>query len=177
MGSSVTIRSATAGDAAVIRSIYEPYVLETAITFDYDVPSIEQFERRIARTLERYPYLVAVCENEVVGYAYAGTFKDRAAYSHSCELTIYVGREHHGRGVGRALYRRLEELLVDQGICNLYACVSYAEAADPYLTQASVRFHEALGFAICGRFTACGLKFGRWYDMVWMEKLVNPERR
>lgn len=172
--SALDIRTATPADAAEIARLYEPYVRHTAITFDYDPPSVRTFASRIASTLKRYPYLVASDGGRVVGYAYAGVFKDRAAYDWSCETTIYVERSARRQGIGAALYQELERLLRAQGILNLYACVAYPPGPDdPYLTLDSVRFHERRGFATIGHFHRCGYKFGRWYDMVWMEKLIG----
>jgi phosphinothricin acetyltransferase len=115
---------------------------------------------------------VAECDGAIVGYAYAGPFKEREAYAASVELSVYVDGACHGRGVGRALYEALEKELVARGVTNLYACIAYPPVEDEYLTYASVRFHERMGFGITGRFHGCARKFGRLYDMVWMEKVV-----
>ena len=170
------IRSANPADAPKLLKIYAPYVKETAITFDYDVPSEAEFARRIERTREKYPFLVAVEENRILGYAYAGVFKDRAAYDWAAETTVYVDRDARGRGCGRALYAALEEELKRRGILNAYACIAYADQEDDTLTHASPRFHKAMGYSLCGRFHRCGFKFGRWYDMIWMEKLLDREQ-
>ena len=167
-----SVRLAKVDDADELLDIYTPYVEKTAITFDYKAPSVDEFASRIESIGSRYPYLVAELGGRVVGYAYAGTFKDRAAYDWSVETTIYVREGFHGMGIGQLLYQELEARLQAQGIRNLYACVAYTEEADEYLTNQSVLFHERLGFAICGRFHKCGYKFDRYYDMVWMEKLI-----
>ena len=172
--SGVHVRTATRDDAAAACAIYAHYVLHTAVTFDYDVPSVEDFAERLERTLARYPYLVAERAGRVVGYAYASPFVGRDAYDWSSELTIYVDPTERGNGVGRALYSELERLLGAMGIRNLYACIGYPVEEDEYLTYASVRFHERLGFETVGHHHACGNKFGRWYDMVWMEKAIAP---
>lgn len=140
---------------------------ETAISFEYEVPTENEFAGRIRRTLERYPYLAAVQNGRIVGYAYAGPFHTRAAYGWSAELTVYVRRELRGRGAGRRLYETLEEALKRQGILNLYACIAWPNPE-------SVCFHEKMGFALNGRFRRCGYKLGQWWDMVWMEKLIAP---
>jgi L-amino acid N-acyltransferase YncA len=136
---------------------------------------VEDFRQRIARTLERYPYLVAEsADGQALGYAYAGPLKERKAYDWACELSIYVAQDARGRGVGGALYATLKRLLSAMGVTNLNACIGYPAAPDdPYLTRASVEFHTHLGFEWVGRFHGCGYKFGRWYDMVWMEKIVG----
>lgn len=169
----IRIRPAAEEDAAAILAIYAPYVTETAITFEYQVPSLEEFAGRIRRILQKYPYLVAEREGEIVGYAYASPFHERAAYSWCAETTIYVKRDLRRMGVGRQLYDALEHALKAQGILNLNACIAYPEPEDQYLTQDSVRFHQHLGYTMVGQFHQCGYKFGRWYHMVWMEKLVG----
>lgn len=169
-----TVRVARTSDAAQLAKIYEPYVTQTAITFDYAAPSAVEFAQKIERTLERYPFLVAERDGRVVGYAYASQFKDRAAYDWSCETSIYVDMSNRGTGVGAALYRALELALSLMGITNLNACIGYPAEPDEYLDRNSVEFHEHLGFAWVGCFHRCGFKFGRWYDMVWMEKEIAP---
>ena len=123
--------------------------------------------------MQRYPYLVAERDGQIMGYAYAGPLKDRAAYDWACETTIYLDRTARRQGAGSKLYKALEEKLAAMGIANLYACIAYPTFEDEYLTLDSVRFHERLGFSQIGRFHACGQKFGRWYDMVWMEKTIG----
>ena len=169
----ITIRTAVRQDAEALLQIYAPYVKNTAITFEYDVPSVEEFARRISKVLQKYPYLVAEVNGEPVGYAYAGPFKERAAYDWAVETTVYVREDMKKSGIGRALYTALEEALAAQGILNLNACIAFPENEDEYLTRDSVKFHERMGFETAGRFHKCGCKFGRWYDMVWMEKLIG----
>ncbi len=169
----ITIRTAVRQDAEALLQIYAPYVKNTAITFEYDVPSVEEFAGRISKVLQKYPYLVAEVNGEPVGYAYAGPFKERAAYDWAVETTVYVRENMKKSGIGRALYTALEKALSAQGILNLNACIAFPETEDEYLTTDSVKFHEKMGFETAGRFHKCGCKFGRWYDMVWMEKLIG----
>lgn len=115
------VRDATLSDAARLLEIYDPYVQNTAISFAYETPSLEEFKARMEKTMRRYPYFVAEKDGRVEGYAYAGSFIARAAYDHSCELTIYLAQGLQKCGMGRAL----------------------------------------------------GYKFGRWYDMIWMEKIIG----
>ena len=115
----MNIRIATPEDAFAIQNIYRYYVDNTAITFELEVPSVKEFQERITKTLERYPYLVAEEEGEVIAYAYAGIFYDRRAYDWSAEMSVYVQRGIHGKGVGTALYEKMEELLKKQNIVNL----------------------------------------------------------
>lgn len=171
--SNVVIRSVVPTDAETLLAIYAPYVEKTAITFEYEVPSVDEFRKRIEHTLERYPYLVAECSGEAVGYCYAGVFKGRSAYDWAVETTIYIAEGWHGMGIGRMLYDELEAALKRKNIVNLYACIAYTEIEDEYLTLGSVRFHERCGYRLIGRFHQCGYKFRRWYDMVWMEKMIG----
>ncbi len=169
----ITIRSATPEDAADILSIYSYYVEKTAITFELEVPSLSEFQARIAKTLAKYPYLAAIRDGHIVGYAYAGTFKNRGAYDHSVELTIYLSPDERGHGTGRKLYTVLEKALSSMGIINLYACIGDPIIEDEYLTHNSENFHAHLGFTKVGTFHKCGRKFDRWYNMIWMEKIIG----
>lgn len=173
----VTIRAAVPEDAAALLAVYAPYVEETAVTFEYEVPGEEAFRRRIVRTLERYPYLAAEDGDGILGYAYAGPFHERAAYDWAVETTVYVRRDGRRRGVGSALYGALERCLAAQNILNLNACVACpARREDEYLTWDSVAFHRRMGYRLVGEFQECGYKFGRWYNMAWMEKHIGPHR-
>lgn len=172
----IAIRIAKETDVEEILAIYEKYIKETAITFEYDVPSIEEFRGRIRHTLERYPYLVAEKNEKIVGYAYVSPFKERAAYDWAVETSIYVDMEQKRGGIGRRLYEELETILKQQGILNVNACIAYPQVEDEYLTRDSVRFHEKLGYKMVGTFHQCGYKFNRWYDMVWMEKFIGEHQ-
>ena len=170
----ITIRMANPSDAAQMLKIYAPYVEKTAITFEYDVPSLQEFTRRMEQTLAFYPWLAAVEDEKIIGYAYASSFKARRAYSWAVETSIYVAMDRRGRGTGRMLHNALQDLLNRQGILNMCACIAVPHGdEDEFLTYASVRFHERLSYRMAGRFDRCGCKFGRWYDMVWMEKHIG----
>ena len=171
----ITVRKAVPDDAERLLEIFSYYVEKTAISFEYEVPDVAEFEERIRRTLKRYPYFAAESDGRVVGYAYAGAFNHRAAYYRSAEVSIYVDKDVRGHGVGRLLYEALEAAAAETGITNLYACIgvpSEDKEEDEYITYDSMRFHEHMGYRLVGRFRKCGYKFGRWYDMVWMEKLI-----
>ncbi len=168
-------RIAAPDDAPALVNIYAPYVEQTAISFEYDVPSVDEFRRRMADVSQKYPYLVAEDENgQLLGYAYTHTFIAREAYDHCAESTIYLAPDAHRHGLGKRFYRTLEELSLAQNIYNLYACIGEPQGAgDEYLTDNSIRFHEHLGFRRIGVFTRSGYKFGRWYHMSWAEKLLT----
>lgn len=178
--STVTIRDAAPEDAARLLEIYAYYVKNTAITFEYAVPTLPEFKARIQNTLKRYPYLVIEQDGVIQGYAYAGPFVGRAAYDWSCEMSIYLDRAAQKHGLGRKIYEALEARLREMGILNLYACIGYPETEDAYLNRNSADFHAHLGFVKVGEFHKCGYKFGRWYNMIWMEKIVGdhlPDQR
>lgn len=169
----ITIRTATPDDAPQILAIYAPYVEETAISFECEVPSLVELTARIENTLKKYPYFVAEVDKELVGYTYAGKFKSRAAYDWCVETTIYIKAKYRREGIGAKLYERLENALKKQGILNLNACIAYTDVEDVHLTNDSVKFHEKYGYQLVARFHECGYKFNHWYDMVWMEKMIG----
>ncbi|MCM1539252.1 MAG: GNAT family N-acetyltransferase [bacterium] len=169
----VIVRDATLKDAGRILEIYAYYVENTAISFEYEVPTLAEFQARMKNTMKRYPYLVVEENGIVQGYAYAGAFVGRAAYAWSCETTIYLDRAAHKHGLGRRIYEALEARLKDMGILNMYACIGYPEKEDPYLNKNSAEFHAHVGFSKVGEFHNCGHKFGRWYHMIWMEKIIG----
>lgn len=171
MGDSpVRIRVATTQDAPALHAIYAPYVENTALTLEHVAPTVAEFAQRITDTLKSYPYLVAEVGGAPVGYAYASRFRTRRAYDWSVETSIYVDREVRGAGVGGSLYRALEQVLREQGVCNMCACAVYPHEPDEYANQNSACFHEHLGFRRVGEFENSGHKFGRWYNLLWMEK-------
>lgn len=172
----VLIRNAEISDAERILEIYDYYVKNTAITFEYDTPSLEEFKNRMRKTMSRYPYLVIEKDDVIYGYAYAREFVDRAACDWSCELTVYLDKNARKCGFGRMIYEALEEALRKMGILNLYANIAYPEEDDEYLTKNSANFHAYLGFTKVGEFRNCGYKFGRWYHLIWMEKIIGEHR-
>ena len=169
----ITIRTATLSDAQALLNIYSPYVEHTAITFEYDVPSVEEFASRIKNTLQKYPYLVAEKNGRLLGYAYASPFHERPAYDWAVETSIYVDQNIKHQGIGRRLHDALEDALRSQGILNMNACIAYPPEEDEYLDKNSVEFHTHMGCRLVGEFYKCGYKFHRWYNMVWMEKLIG----
>lgn len=173
----IKIRVASAQDAQALLDIYTPYVESTAVTFEYEVPSLKEFTERICRIQRKYPYLVAEVDGEILGYAYADAFHERPACGWAVETSIYVSREKKRMGIGSKLYQMLEKLLAEQNILNLNAAIAYPEEEDEYLTKDSVKFHQHLGYCVVGEFHQCGYKFRRWYHLVWMEKHIGIHQK
>lgn len=166
MESQITIRPVSIADADRLLEIYAPYVQQTAVTFEYELPTLQEFKNRIAGITSRYPFLAAINDGEIKGYAYASAFKTRAAYDWSVETSIYIDRNFHGQGIGSCLYEYLENVLKRQNICNLCACIAYPNPE-------SIGFHEHMGYKKVAHFHKSGYKFNAWYDMIWMEKFIN----
>lgn len=152
------VRVATAGDAAAVAAIYEPYVLHTAVSFEETPPPPDEMASRIAGTLRTHPFLVFEQDGLVVGYAYAGPHGARPAYRWSANVSVYVSDGVHRQGVGRHLYTVLIDLLRSQGMHSLFAGIALPN-------DESVGLHEALGFAHLGTYREVGFKFGRWHDV------------
>lgn len=166
MKEEIKFRLAEPGDAAQIAAIYAPYVLHTNITYEYEVPSEAEFRRRIENIMQKYPYIVAIEGKEIIGYAYASTFRSRAAYDWDAEMSIYMKEGRQGCGIGSRLYDILENMLKAQHITNAIASITYP---NPH----SIAFHEKRGYKTVAHFTKCGYKAGSWCDMIFMEKMLN----
>ena len=169
----ISIRFAKPEDAKELLKIYAYYVTDTAISFETEVPSEEKFKLRIEEVLKSYPFIVACKDDEILGYAYLHSFVGRKAYELSAETTIYLNPDKKKMGIGKKLYSVLEDIAKAQNITNLYSCIGYVDKEDEYLNNNSVQFHEHTGFRMVGKFENCGHKFGRWYHMVWMEKIIG----
>ena len=173
----ITVGNAELKDAERLLEIYDYYVKNTAITFEYTTPTLEEFRGRMEKTMQKYPYLVAEKDGVIAGYAYAGAFVGRAAYDWSCETSIYLDKNARRCGIGKTLYAALEKELKEMGILNMYACIGYPAEEDEYLTKNSADFHSHIGFTQVGEFHKCGYKFGRWYNMIWMEKIIGEHKK
>lgn len=171
------IRLATVADAKELLGIYAPYVSNTAVSFEHEVPTVEEFAHRIEETLKVYPYLVIEEGGEIRGYTYASRFKARAAYDWSVETTIYLRQDCKRKGYGRALYLALENYLKQQNVLNANACIAYAREDNDHLDNSSLYFHEKMGYKMVGTFHNCGYKFSQWYDMFWMEKFLGEHKK
>ncbi len=157
-------------DTKQILNIYKYYIEKTAITFEYEVPSEVDFLVRINSISENYPYIVATLNKEVIGYAYASRFRERKAYDWAVETSVYVDKNKKGKGLGKKLYKKLLELLTEQGFVMAYACVTC-----PNFTSDAL--HSSLGFSKVGIFTNSGYKFDSWHDIVWYEKQLNSTKK
>lgn len=162
------IRLATLADVPEILEIYKPYILHTAITFEYDIPTLSQFEARFLDVTSHCPWLVWEENGAVLGYAYAHPAFERAAYQWAADLAIYLAPEAQGKGIGKGLYQTLTQLLTKQGYRLAYGVVTSAN-------EKSCRFHEALGFVKQAQFPDCGYKFNQWYGTIWYEKRLSED--
>jgi phosphinothricin acetyltransferase len=166
MPSALHIRTATPADAAVLREIYRPYVESSVVSFELEVPSIEEFGRRISVAVEGWSWLVAVIGSRLVGYAYASAHRSREAYRSSVETSAYVHDDYQRQGIGRALYTQLLSELCERGFGSAFAGITLPN-------DASIGFHESLGFKLIGVFPRVGRKFGRWHDVAWYYRPIQ----
>ncbi len=172
MDNKYSIRLITESDANEVLEIYKPYVLNTIISFEYEVPTLEEYLQRIKINTADYPWLVCLHNNKLIGYAYASKHRYRTAYQWSPESTVYLAPEVHRKGIARILYETLFSLLQLQGHFNVYAGVGLPN-------EKSVGFHKALGFEEIGIFRKVGFKLGNWHDTHWFqlhltEHILNP---
>lgn len=161
------IRPVDISDAAAILSIYAPYIESTAFTFETVVPSLEEYEQRIRTNTSSYPWLVAVDNGKVIGYAYASRHRERAAYQWTVESSVYVAEDYHHAGVAKQLYEALFELLKSAGFVNVFAVITLPNPK-------SYAFHQKMGFEPVCVYKNIGFKLGRWHDVAWLQKTVNP---
>lgn len=161
------LRRARPEDGAALAAIYAPIVRETAISFESDPPDAAEMGRRVAATGDDWPWLVGESQGRLLGYAYACRHRERAAYRWACETSVYVAADARGRGLARALYRTLLELLERQGYRRAWAVITLPNPA-------SLALHRALGFEPAGRYADAGCKFGRWHDVAWLGRALAP---
>ena len=166
------IREAQEQDAERLLEIYSYYVLNTAVSFEYNVPSLEEFKERIRNTKKKYPYLVCEKDGKIIGYVYASAYSSRESYSWTVSTSIYVDKEYHRQGVGTLLYKELEIHLKKMGIINLLAGTAFIEKEDEYLTHNSPNFHLKQGYTEAAHMKGIGKKFDRWYDLKWFQKKI-----
>jgi L-amino acid N-acyltransferase YncA len=167
LASLMIIRTVSVQDAAAIAAIYAHHVLHGTATFDTEPRSVTDTAAKIADCAGRgWPFLVTELDGEVVGYAYATQFRDRAAYAFACENSIYIDTAHIGRGLGKALLIALLPAAANAGFRQMIAVIAGGETA-------SIALHAGLGFRDCGTVQAVGRKFGRWLDTVYMQIAVG----
>ena len=162
------LRFAKEEDAQAILDIYRPYILNTAVTFEEEVPSIAAFQRRMRGIQEECPYLVYQAGEEIAGYAYANRNKARPAYRWNAELSVYIADRYIGKRLGRRLYGALIEISRLQGLINLYGVVTVPN-------RGSEALHEALGFQRVGLHEKTGYRMGEWRDLAWFEKKIGAQ--
>lgn len=160
------IRLAVFADAEQLLRIYAPYIEHTSYTFEYDVPSLEDFCRRIEEISKKYPWIVYEEDGKILGYAYGGPLYTRAAYQWTVEDSIYVSPEAKGKGIGTLLLEKLLGILQKQGFCICYSLI----VSD---NLPSLKMHEKFGFTECGFAGNTGFKFGEWHSIVTLEKRLN----
>lgn len=169
----IKIREATLIDAETILNIYAPYITDTCISFETETPTIREFTERMENFIKRYPYLVCEIDDKIVGYAYASKHRERAAYRYSADVSVYVEREYYRQGIGKALYTKLFDLLKEQGIYTVFAGITLPN-------KKSISLHKTFGFSEVGTYHNVGYKFGKWLDVMWLEKQLReydkPER-
>ena len=168
----IYIRKVNENDIERLVEIYSYYVENTAISFEYNPPTIEEFKYRVDKLSKKYPYLVAQIDGRVVGYVYASAYNTREAYNWTVTMSIYVDKDYKRCKIGSALYEAIEEKLKEQGIVNMMAAVAYVEKEDEYLTQDSYKFHIKNGYIKVGQMKKVGKKFDRWYDLLWLQKVI-----
>ena len=159
-------RLADRADLPAMLEIYRPYVEEETVSFEYETPSLEAFSARFERITADFPWYVAEEDGAVIGYAYASRAFERAAYQWDADMSVYIAKDFHGRGVGRALYEILERDLIAMGYVNAYALITQENAA-------SIAFHEKMGYRFMAEMPAAGYKFGRWLSVAWYSKRLR----
>ncbi len=174
---SIIIRNTKKTDLSQLLAIYAPYIEKTAISFEYEVPSLQEFEQRWQGIVQTYPYLVLEQEGQILGYAYASAFHPREAYQWLTEVSIYLAPQAQGKGLGKFFYQKLEACLKAQGVLSALACIATTDQPDDYLSNNSFDFHKHLGFREVGHFKKSGYKFGHWYDMKWLEKDLDEKKK
>ena len=167
-----TIRNAKLEDAQRLVEIYSYYVLNTAVSFEYEVPTVAEFQDRMKKVMEKYPYLVAEKDGHIVGYTYSSPYSCREAYAWSVANSIYLDKDYRRQGIGSLLYQELEKRLKEHGIVNLLAGSAFTEEEDEYLTHGSYNFHTRMGYEKVAHMKDIGKKFDRWYDLLWLQKKI-----
>jgi phosphinothricin acetyltransferase len=164
------IRVANKDDAAGILDIYAPFILNSGVTQETELPTVEDFQERIISNLAERPWLVCETNNEIAGYAYAGKHRDRKGYQWCIEPSVYISEKYFGLGVANALYAALFDILKLQGYVNAYAVITLPN-------ERSVAFHKKFGFEWLTIYKKIGYKLGEWHDVGWMQYEISPHRK
>lgn len=157
------IRAATLEDAKDILAIYEPYILNTTITYEYETVSIDEFRNRMIETMQKHPWIVYEVNGVIAGYAYASTHRKRAAYGWDCEVSVYLDPKYQKQGIASKLYEKLLSILQSQGYVNVYSFIDYPN-------ESSYTLHKKFGFNELCIYKRTAYKFGAWRDLLVMEK-------
>jgi len=164
------IRIATINDAAGMLEIYAPFILNSGITQETEVPSVEEFQKRILSNLRERPWLVCEIDKQIAGYAYAGKHRDRKGYQWCTEPSVYISENFHQRGIANALYTALFDILKLQGYVNAYAVITLPN-------EKSISFHKKFGFDYLTTYSKIGYKLGQWHDVGWMQYEIIPHKK
>lgn len=164
------IRVATKEDATGMLEIYAPFILNSGITQETEIPSVGDFQKRIISNLEERPWLVCEIDGQVAGYAYAGKHRDRKGYQWCTEPSVYISEKYFGIGIADALYTALFDILKLQGYVNAYAVITLPN-------DRSIAFHKKFGFEYLTTYKKIGYKLGQWHDVGWMQYEVNPHKK
>ena len=164
------IRVATKDDAAAMLEIYAPFILNSGITQETEVPSVDEFQKRVLSNLEERPWLVCEIDKRIAGYAYAGKHRERKGYQWCTEPSVYISEEFYQRGIANALYKALFDILKLQGYVNAYAVITLPN-------DKSIAFHKKFGFEYLTTYVKIGYKLGQWHDVGWMQYEITPHRK
>ncbi len=165
--SSFRFRRVREDDAVQILAVYAPYIIDSAVSFEYEVPSESEFKQRIRTISAEYPYFVCVSDDQIIGYAYAHRHMERAAYQWNAEISIYIQQGFTGKGLGKTMCQTLIEILRLQGIRNVFSCVTIPN-------EQSVHLHHSMEFSTEGIFPDAGYKCGKWQTIAWFRKNISP---
>ena len=168
MAREIFVRNASLDDAAAFAAIYEPYVSSSPISFEEVAPSADEMSRRVATVLANAPWLCAIVEDTIVGYAYASRHAERAGYRWSIDVSVYIDERFHRRGIGRTLYNELLPIVERLNYRRAYAGVALPN-------EGSVALHRAFGFELIGTYKRVGWKQGKWYDVAWFGRDIGAD--
>jgi phosphinothricin acetyltransferase len=165
---SAIIRLAERSDIPGILEIYSPFIRDTSVTFEEEIPSEESFWERMKGILRELPFLVCEIDGKIAGYAYASGYRSRASYRWSREVSVYIHPNFQRKSIGHALYTSMNEMIRFQGVANLLAIITMPN-------EPSVAFHEKFGYTKCAEFSKVGYKMNQWQNVGWFELFIQNE--